>query len=66
MDVDLHRFRHLVRQARQTETGQCALFGHGPGPTSLFSGPADAFHVVVDPDANLAAYVGATRTEVAA
>ena len=47
-------------------TGQCALFGHGPGPTTLMSGPAEAFDVVLDPDANLAAHVGATIEEVAA
>jgi len=50
-------------------TGQCALFGHGPGPTTLLSGPAEAFHVVTNADANLSAYVAEsrrTRTEVAA
>ncbi len=35
-------------------TGQCLLFGHGPGPSSLLSGPAEAFALVDDPDANLA------------
>jgi hypothetical protein len=39
-------------------TGQCALFGHGPGPSTLMSGPAEDFALVDDPDANLAAYVG--------
>ena len=39
-------------------TGQCALFGHGPGPSTLMSGPAEAFSVVEDADANLGAYVG--------
>ena len=33
------------------------LFGHGPGPSSLLSGPADAFGVVIDPDANLASWL---------
>jgi hypothetical protein len=33
------------------------LFGHGPGPSSLLSGPAEAFHVVIDPDANLASWL---------
>jgi Domain of unknown function (DUF4438) len=37
-------------------TGQCLLFGHGPGPSTLMSGPADAFWLVDDPDANLAAW----------
>jgi hypothetical protein len=41
-------------------TGQCALFGHGPGPSTLMSGPAEAFALVDDPAANLAAYVGAS------
>jgi hypothetical protein len=35
-------------------TGQCMLFGHGPGPSSLMSGPEEAFTLVDDPDANLA------------
>jgi len=39
-------------------TGQCSLFGHGPGPTTLFSGPADAFDLIDDPAANLSRYVG--------
>ena len=34
-------------------TGHCRLFGHGPGPSSLLSGPADAFDVRVDAAANL-------------
>lgn len=34
-------------------TGHCRLFGHGPGPSSLLSGPADAFAVHDDPDASL-------------
>lgn len=40
-------------------TGQCALFGHGPGPTTLLSGPAEAFAVVLDDDANLGHHVTA-------
>jgi hypothetical protein len=40
-------------------TGQCMLFGHGPGPSSLMSGPAGAFRVIVDPDANLASWLHA-------
>ncbi|GAA2009263.1 hypothetical protein J2S58_002129 [Nakamurella flavida] len=35
-------------------TGHCRLFGHGPGPSTLLSGPADAFTVLDDPSANLA------------
>ncbi len=41
-------------------TGQCALFGHGPGPSTLMSGPAEAFALVDDPAANLASYVAAS------
>jgi hypothetical protein len=26
-------------------TGHCRLFGHGPGPSTILSGPAEAFHV---------------------
>ena len=37
-------------------TGQCMLFGHGPGPSSLLSGPANAFSLVDDPAANLASW----------
>ena len=33
------------------------LFGHGPGPSSLLSGPAEAFALVDDPDANLASWL---------
>lgn len=35
-------------------TGQCRLFGHGPGPTSMLSGPATAFAISDGADANLA------------
>ena len=38
-------------------TGQCMLFGHGPGPSSLMSGPAEAFALVDDPEANLASWL---------
>jgi hypothetical protein len=46
-------------------TGQCSLFGHGPGPTTLFSGPADAFDLIDDPAANLSRYVGSEAGESA-
>jgi hypothetical protein len=59
-DAD-HRFGRGYRPGYLTigviSTGQCMLFGHGPGPSSLLSGPADAFHVVTDPDANLASWL---------
>jgi hypothetical protein len=38
-------------------TGQCMMFGHGPGPSTLLSGPASAFCLVDDADANLAAWL---------
>lgn len=34
-------------------TGHCRLFGHGPGPSTLMSGPREAFTVVEDPTVNL-------------
>lgn len=34
-------------------TGHCRLFGHGPGPSTLLSGPAAAFAVRVDAQANV-------------
>ena len=35
-------------------TGSGRLFGHGPGPSTIMSGPAEAFALVDDPDASLA------------
>ena len=40
-------------------TGQCMMFGHGPGPSTLLSGPADSFLLVDDIDANLASWLHA-------
>jgi len=58
-DAD-HRFGRAYRAGYLTigviSTGQCMLFGHGPGPSSLLSGPAEAFHLVDDPAANLACW----------
>ncbi|GAA3106678.1 DUF4438 domain-containing protein [Streptosporangium carneum] len=55
-DTD-HRFGRGHRAGYVTigviSTGHCMLYGHGPGPSSLISGPADAFHIVHDSDANL-------------
>ena len=52
-----HSFGRGYREGYLTigviSTGHCMLFGHGPGPSSLLSGPSDAFSVVVDSDANL-------------
>jgi hypothetical protein len=36
-------------------TGHCRLFGHGPGPSSLLSGPADAFCLIDEPESNVRA-----------
>ena len=59
-DAD-HRYGRGYRPGYLTigviSTGQCMLFGHGPGPSTLLSGPADAFHLVDDPDANLASWL---------
>lgn len=52
-----HRYGRGYRPGFTTigviSTGSCQLFGHGPGPSSIMSGPAEAFHVVIDPDANI-------------
>jgi hypothetical protein len=60
-----HRFGRGYRPGYLTigviSTGQCMLFGHGPGPSSLLSGPADAFRVVTDTDANLASWLHAEQ-----
>jgi hypothetical protein len=37
-------------------TGSCLLFGHGPGPSTIMSGPSEAFKIVVDDSANLSAF----------
>ena len=59
-DAD-HRFGRGYRPGFLTigviSTGQCMLFGHGPGPSSLMSGPTEAFALVDDPDANLASWL---------
>jgi hypothetical protein len=55
-----HRYGRGYRAGYLTigviSTGQCLLFGHGPGPSTLLSGPADAFSLVDDPGANLASW----------
>jgi hypothetical protein len=59
-DAD-HRFGRGYRPGFLTigviSTGQCMLFGHGPGPSSLMSGPATAFALIDDPGANLSAWL---------
>jgi Domain of unknown function (DUF4438) len=56
-----HRYGRGYRPGYLTigviSTGQCMLFGHGPGPSTLMSGPADAFGVVVDAGANLVSWL---------
>lgn len=55
-----HRYGRGYRPGYLTigviSTGQCMLFGHGPGPSSLLTGPAEAFTLVDDPAANLASW----------
>lgn len=57
-----HRYGRGYRPGWTTigviSTGQCALFGHGPGPSTLLSGPSAAFRVRVG-DSNLADAVDA-------
>ena len=56
-----HRYGRGYRAGYVTigviSTGQCMLFGHGPGPSTLLSGPAEVFWLVDDPDANLATWL---------
>jgi len=58
-----HRFGRGHRPGWTTigmvSTGSCSLFGHGPGPSTLLSGPASSFELVDDPSANLAALLAA-------
>jgi hypothetical protein len=53
-----HRFGRGYRPGWLTigviSTGSCRLFGHGPGPSTLMSGPREAFSPVLDADANIA------------
>jgi hypothetical protein len=54
-----HRFGRGWRPGWLTigiiSTGHCRLFGHGPGPSSILSGPAGAFALVDEPAANVRA-----------
>ena len=56
-----HRYGRGYRPGYLTigviSTGQCLMFGHGPGPSTLLSGPASAFCLVDDLDANLARWL---------
>lgn len=55
-----HRYGRGYRRGYTTigviSTGSAALFGHGPGPSSIMSGPSETFNVVFDDGANLAAF----------
>lgn len=52
-----HRYGRGFRAGYTTigviSTGHCRLFGHGPGPSTLLSGPTDAFDIRIDDRANL-------------
>ncbi|QNK82153.1 DUF4438 domain-containing protein [Nakamurella sp. PAMC28650] len=52
-----HRYGRGYRPGCTTigviSTGHCRLFGHGPGPSTLLSGPTAAFDVVDEPEANV-------------
>jgi hypothetical protein len=52
-----HRFGRGYREGWVSigviSTGSCQLYGHGPGPSTIMSGPAGAFHLVDDADANI-------------
>jgi hypothetical protein len=67
LDAQDHRYGRAHREGYLTigvmSTGQCLLFGHGPGPTSLLSGPSDAFRLVDDPQANLAGWLHASQEQ---
>ncbi|HEU5420879.1 MAG TPA: DUF4438 domain-containing protein [Streptosporangiaceae bacterium] len=56
-----HRYGRGYRPGYLTigviSTGQCMLFGHGPGPSTLMSGPAGAFALTDDRDANLSSWL---------
>lgn len=58
-----HRFGRGYRPGWTTigviSTGSCQLFGHGPGPSTIMSGPAEAFRLIDDPGANIAALADA-------
>jgi hypothetical protein len=55
-----HRFGRGYRSGWMSigviSTGSCLLFGHGPGPSTIMSGPSEAFKIVVDESANLGSF----------
>jgi len=52
-----HRFGRGYREGWTSigviSTGSCLLFGHGPGPSTIMSGPSTSFKIVEDDTANL-------------
>jgi hypothetical protein len=52
-----HRYGRGFRAGYTTigviSTGHCRLFGHGPGPSTILSGPSGAFDIHLDAAANL-------------
>ena len=54
-----HRFGRGHRPGWTTigviSTGHCRLFGHGPGPSTLLSGPSSSFDIRLSDEANVAA-----------
>jgi hypothetical protein len=64
LDGQDHRFGRGYRDGWVTigviSTGSCQLFGHGPGPSTLMTGPAEAFRLVDDPDANIGVLAGSS------
>ncbi len=55
-----HRFGRGYREGWTTigiiSTATCMLYGHGPGPSTIMSGPSSAFQLVLDVDANLSSF----------
>jgi hypothetical protein len=52
-----HRYGRGYREGFTTigviSTGHCRMFGHGPGPSTILSGPTSSFEIVDDTAANL-------------
>jgi hypothetical protein len=52
-----HRYGRGYREGFTTigviSTGHCRLLGHGPGPSTILSGPTFCFEIVDDTAANL-------------
>jgi hypothetical protein len=52
-----HRYGRGFRPGYTTigviSTGHCRLFGHGPGPSTILSGPSGVFDIHLDAAANL-------------